>query len=518
MSSAISVGLAQKSRTNAGLAHWMAQVLYECDRAALDFAPDPVHDLRVALRRCRSLADGWIAIDPRPAWKDMKKAGRKLFRALGGLRDVQVMTEWVEKLAEVDDPAVVALAAYAGSRERELKQTALLALQAFDRKAWARWAEVLPARAARVKLGSSIFLHMALERWIEARQLHAQALRNRSQASWHRLRIGIKRLRYTVENFLPELHEAWIADLKQIQDWLGEVHDLDVFWETAATQQVFPDQAARERWRARVGEERSKRIDKYRAKMVGNTALWHTWRARLPQGDAIRKAALERLKLWAALCDPDFAHARRVASHAVKIYDGLARHEIFPEQSQQSRAILQIAALMHEVGRLKGSKKHHKRGARMLAKLTPPIGVGREELSRAAIVSRYHRGALPQKKHRAFAKLPPQEQKRVMMLAGILRLACALDGDHRGLIRQISLARENGRFVISARGYTPVSALAQRVAGARHLLEVATSQPVLVRGEEPRLSPRGQRRKSTAASANSKNRRIRRTTPADRTG
>jgi len=36
----------------------MERVLEECDRAAVDLAGDPVHDLRVALRRCRSLADG----------------------------------------------------------------------------------------------------------------------------------------------------------------------------------------------------------------------------------------------------------------------------------------------------------------------------------------------------------------------------------------------------------------------------------------------------------------------------
>jgi CHAD domain-containing protein len=474
--------LPKKPAYKTGLAHWMEQVLEECDRAAVDFAPDPVHDLRVALRRCRSMADGWIAIDPDPAWKDMKKAGRKLFRALGELRDVQVMTEWVEKLAGADDSVGSALAAYAGARERELKQDALLALQSFDRKAWLRWGDVLPRRAVRVKLGSSLFLHMALERWMEARRLHGQALRGRTKISWHRLRIGIKRLRYTVENFLPELHDAWIGDLKEVQDWLGEVHDLDVLWDTALAQQVFADEAARERWRTRIAEERAKRMEKYRAKMVGKDALWQVWRAGLPKREDIRKAAMERLKLWASLCDPDFPHARRVAAHAVRIYDALAKSAAIAENAQDSRTVLQIAALMHEVGRVKGGKDHHKRGARMMRKLMAPVGVEAQELSLAAIVARYHRGALPQKKHQAFAKLPTTEQKKLMILAGILRLACALDADHRGLIRQISAAQENGHITISAQGYTPLGPLGERVAGARHLLEVATGEAVLVHG------------------------------------
>src|SRR3974377_2252388 len=83
-----------KPRPKLGLRAWMERVLEECDRTAQAFAADPVHDLRVALRRCRSLADGLMAIDPDPSWKEMKRAGKKLFQALGGLRDLHVMQEW----------------------------------------------------------------------------------------------------------------------------------------------------------------------------------------------------------------------------------------------------------------------------------------------------------------------------------------------------------------------------------------------------------------------------------------
>src|SRR3974390_2074900 len=76
----------------------MLRVLDECDRASAGFAADPVHDLRVSLRRCRSMADGMMAMDPDPSWKAMKKAGKRLFQSLGELRDVQIMMEWVERL------------------------------------------------------------------------------------------------------------------------------------------------------------------------------------------------------------------------------------------------------------------------------------------------------------------------------------------------------------------------------------------------------------------------------------
>ena len=95
-----------------GLRYWMLRVLEECDNVAANFSADPVHDLRVSLRRCRSLADGLRAIDPDPAWKQMKKAGRALFASLGELRDVQVMEEWTHHFDSADDPVTGKLLAH----------------------------------------------------------------------------------------------------------------------------------------------------------------------------------------------------------------------------------------------------------------------------------------------------------------------------------------------------------------------------------------------------------------------
>ena len=67
----------------------MKLVLQECDRAYTALDVDAVHDLRVALRRCRSIADALMMIDPSPSWRQMKRAGRRLFRGLGALRDGQ---------------------------------------------------------------------------------------------------------------------------------------------------------------------------------------------------------------------------------------------------------------------------------------------------------------------------------------------------------------------------------------------------------------------------------------------
>ena len=100
-----------RARKVTGLRYWMLQVLEEYEHVSANFGPDPVHDLRVALRRCRSLADGLMVLDPDPEWKAMKKAGKRLFQRLGALRDVHVMMEWVEKLGSEASVAPAALPA-----------------------------------------------------------------------------------------------------------------------------------------------------------------------------------------------------------------------------------------------------------------------------------------------------------------------------------------------------------------------------------------------------------------------
>jgi CHAD domain-containing protein/HD superfamily phosphodiesterase len=580
-----------------GLRYWMLRVLEECDHVSTDFSADPVHDLRVSLRRCRSMADGLIAIDPDPDWKAMKKAGKRLFQRLGDLRDIQVMMEWIEKLHPAEtttthldvadspalppseqnskpvanpaakesetesqtelptetgphsprDPAAQALLELLVRREAEQKREARAALGEFDRKQWRQWSKSLPQRAAHIRPGTGVFKHLALERWTAARDLHNRALRNRSKVAFHTLRIGIKRFRYIVENFLPKEHKAWSNDLKAVQDLLGEVHDLDVLWATALTSHIFstetfsnqisPDESfadeissqqqalpggeSRQRWHRQIAEERAKRIERYRKKMVGPGALWNVWRAGLPQGKQIQSLATQRMKLWAKALDPDFAHSEHVARLALELYDGLAAKRLLgpkmsPENGSDARSSLLMAALLHDVGKSKGNKGHHKASLELIRTHSTPLGWNAQDMQRAAIVARFHSGALPTRSHKALRDLLPDEQKTTIQLAAILRLANAFDASHDGHIRRLQIENgqsesskiENGKpegrsnrtrrtngflqkpaaglakneaLIIAAEGYTPGSPTAQTIAAERHLLETVLGRPVMVR-------------------------------------
>jgi CHAD domain-containing protein len=526
----------------------MERVLVECDRAAAGFDTDPVHDLRVALRRCRSLADGMIAIDPDASWKEMKKAGRKLFQALGELRDMQVMQEWIEKLSGLDhltadrfsaadpsprdlslsdvrDPVVVKLFDHIHARETECKQLAFKDLNQFDRKQWRQWSKSLPQRTARVRPGSAVYLHLGLEKWTAAYDLHKHALRTRSRVSLHALRIGIKRFRYTVENFLPRQHALWGSDLKELQDLLGEVHDLDVLLATALEIHAFPDAASRDRWRQKLNGERAKRIDRYREMMVGKDSLWRVWRAELPAGEALRAAAVNRLRVWAGYLDPDFQHSERVERLALLLYDGLlnagllgavhsadggaAKHRSANHRSanhpangrldsastsgadRDPRAILQAAALMHDVGKFKNDQNHHKASYRMIRGLARPLGWSARELELAAVVARYHRGALPHPRGKTVQLLDLPDRRLAMELAGVLRLANALDMQHRQnrhhhyhyaeIAPRLEVSDKDRSIVVRVPGYSPLDRSAQDVAAARHLIETVLRRPVLVK-------------------------------------
>jgi len=500
-----------------GLRYWMLQVLDECEHVSTNFDSDPVHDLRVALRRCRSLADGLMALDPDPDWKAMKKAGKRLFQRLGALRDVQVMMEWVEKLypatsrGESHQPQALSAAVLSSQpnhvsmantenaaaenvlemllrREQEQQREAKSALEEFDRKQWRQWSKSLPARAARIRQGSALFKHLALERWTEARELHNRALRNRSKVAFHSLRIGIKRFRYIVENFLPIEHKAWSNDLKEIQDLLGEVHDLDVLWSTAVECQVFPDADSRRHWHDRILSERRKRITRYRTKMIGENSLWQIWRAALPQGKQIQALATRRMKLWANGLDPDFVHSERVASLALQLYDGLLARGWQPSvDAASARSSLLAAALLHDVGKSEGQKGHHKTTLDLIRAHGNPLGWKLVDLQRAAIVARFHRGALPTRRHKTLRDLLPDEQKAAIQLAAVLRLANALDAAHDGHIRRIQIENDHiptkstEALMIAAEGYSPLGQSAQTIAAERHLLETLLHRPVIIR-------------------------------------
>lgn len=463
---------------NSGLAHWMEEVPREAAKAADGFNSDPVHDLRVALRRCRSIADGFRAIDPHKDWKKMRRQATALFDSLGALRDCHVMIELAERLGPESDSITFRLLDHLRQQEHALKGQAECAIEGFDPRQWQSWTRVLPRRAACVPAGSDVFLALALEKLNAARRLQARAMKTQAEAAFHRLRIALKKLRYVVENFLPQHHQQWKDGLKQAQDLLGEIHDLDVLRQAVSHVCTAESAEVRQRWEQIIRNERQGRIVRFGEMMSGDHSQWRVWRAGLPRGLATRQASFKKLEAWSAFLDSDLQHSHRVARFAVQIHDGLISLGVF-DGGESSRELLRAAAIVHEVGRVTGDKKHHKTTERMISQVDHLVGWTQREVGTMASVARYHRGALP--KTGKLRDLPLAQRHSVKLLAGILRLANALDGGHDGSIQRITLSKNEGFVVIRAQGLVADSALAERIAGARHLLEITCGLPFLVR-------------------------------------
>ena len=97
--------------------------------------------------------------------------------------------------------------------------------------------------------------------------------------AWHRLRIGIKSFRYVVENLLPQRYEVWSDDLKQMQDLLGEVHDLDVLRQQIRrhSAKLAPEIVAQ--WKEKIERERKTHLQHFLARASGPQSPWLTWLA-----------------------------------------------------------------------------------------------------------------------------------------------------------------------------------------------------------------------------------------------
>jgi CHAD domain-containing protein len=467
-----------------GLQHWIKKVLRECDTVGAGWKADAVHDLRVALRRCRSLADGMRQMDSDRDWRRLKRGGRDLFGALGSLRDAQVLTQWVHKLGPRGDVVRERLLALLAVRTQQHRREAREALRQFDRKEWRRLGNSLAARAQRIPQNGLVAQHLALERWEEARSQDERARHARSAIAWHRTRVALKRFRYTAENFLPRRYAEWESNLKRVQDLLGEVHDLDTLRSLLRrVRREVPD----EDWlrsQARIHLERQQRLRQYRSLTSGDGSLFRVWRAGLPRGARQEAAAIARFSAWAGYLDPHPLQARHVAALAVELFDQMASSgvdAVFRES--RARGILQVAALLQDVGRAKKDKGHHKASFRLIRALKPPVGWSAQDVREVALVARYHRGAEPDDRHGGFASLAPAQQQRVVWLAALLRFANALAGQHDGRVSGVQLNVTPEAILVQVRGYVNDLFSASHLAQKKHLLEAVAGRPVVVRAE-----------------------------------
>jgi len=133
-------------------------------------------------------------------------------------------------------------------------------------------------------------------------------------------------------------------------------------------------------------------------------------------------------------CQIEEGHALQVARLSLALFDDLAKP---CSLKKRDRVILEAAALLHDCGAWISYESHHKHSYHLI-RHADLFGLTPRERELAAQIARYHRKALPKKKHEPFQKLSAKEQGLVSRLGGILRLADGLDRRRCSAVEQIS--------------------------------------------------------------------------------
>jgi len=166
---------------------------------------------------------------------------------------------------------------------------------------------------------------------------------------------------------------------------------------------------------------------------------------------------------------------------ALGLYDQLSRFGLIRNRDARYRSVLAAGALMHDVGRSAAKSNHHKKSYKLIMKFPHPLSWEPEMISVAAFLARYHRGSLPQTKHRAFRGLRTYQQKLALFLAGILRIADATEEDNGAPAHRIRAELATGSVQLSIPDFNPLSSKAASIALAKHMLESACNKPMLVK-------------------------------------
>lgn len=206
---------------------------------------EAVHDMRVSTRRLRAMLEVLTPVYKAGTTEPLRKGLKRLAKALGVVRDVEVWLENVEAYAQSLpanerpglDPLLSALHSQRDAgridllRELDAKHTRRL-LHQVERFVKTEGAGVC---AAAIRHGSPLRVRDIAGSALWARLEEVQAFDPFMPAApievLHELRIACKHLRYTLELFDDTLGKAGKSlqrDLVGVQDQLGELHDADV--------------------------------------------------------------------------------------------------------------------------------------------------------------------------------------------------------------------------------------------------------------------------------------------------
>lgn len=228
------------------LAHYFARMLAEEDGVRQSTATDPIHDMRVATRRLRSALDTFEAYYHYKAIKSYVKTLRKVARALGTVRDLDVFRLKADKYAEsLPEDSRSGLQGLLDDWKGQLDDARQTLIEVLDSRSYtefvaefAHFVTTPDKDAIKISHKERSMPHrvrhvaprLIYQRY-EVVRAYESVLDGASLDTLHLLRIDAKRLRYILESFEevlgPEAKKG-IEAVKTMQDHLGDLQDARV--------------------------------------------------------------------------------------------------------------------------------------------------------------------------------------------------------------------------------------------------------------------------------------------------
>ncbi len=136
----------------------------------------------------------------------------------------------------------------------------------------------------------------------------------------------------------------------------------------------------------------------------------------------------------------DESHAKQVTRFAAQLFDDLHAVHAFGERD---RLLLRAAGMLHDIGDFIHYSGHHKHSY-YLIQHADIMGITPEERAIVANIARYHRKGPPDTSHPNYRDLSKEARGKVRGLAAILRIADALDREHKQKIESVRAAIDRG--------------------------------------------------------------------------
>jgi len=161
-----------------------------------------------------------------------------------------------------------------------------------------------------------------------------------------------------------------------------------------------------------------------------------------------RTQVITSAKLLGRKYDYEAEHAQTISRFAVSLFDAT---KTLHRLGQDERVLLEVAALLHDIGYYIGTNNHHK-NTWLLINASPLVGVGESEKKLIALVTRYHTRSAPKPSHKEFMDLSPKRRRIVLILAAILRVAEALDREHSNKVHSFKLTVHRKKVTLVLKG------------------------------------------------------------------